>query len=62
MKLSEGKKVRSCPLKIKIDDHYETVIRREIMKSGMVDHVWKKKYGKQQGRKMAILLLVIIDR
>lgn len=52
MKLSEGKKVKSCHPKVKIDDHCETVIRREIMKSGMVDHVRRNKYGKQQGRKM----------
>ena len=31
------------PLKVRLEEHWKTVVRGEIEKSGMVDHIWKEK-------------------
>ena len=31
------------PLKVRLEDHRKAVVRGEIEKSGMVDHIWKEK-------------------
>ena len=31
------------PLKVKLEEHRKAVVRGEIEKSGMVDHIWKEK-------------------
>ena len=31
------------PLKVRLEEHREAVVRGEIEKSGMVDHIWKEK-------------------
>ena len=32
-----------CPLKVRQQEHQKVVVRGEIEKSGMVDHIWKEK-------------------
>ena len=32
-----------CPLKVRLEDHRKAVVRGEIKKSGMADHIWKEK-------------------
>lgn len=32
----------SRPIKVKLEEHRKAVMRRETMKSGMADHVWRK--------------------
>ena len=32
-----------CPLKVRLEEHWKAVVQGEIEKSGMVDHIWKKK-------------------
>ena len=31
------------PLKVRLEEHQKAVVRGEIEKSGMADHIWKKK-------------------
>ena len=31
------------PLKVRLEEHRKAVVRSEIEKSGMVDHIWKEK-------------------
>ena len=31
------------PLKVRLEEHRKAVVRGEIEKSGMADHIWKKK-------------------
>ena len=31
------------PLKVKLEKHQKVVVRSEIEKSGMADHIWKEK-------------------
>ena len=40
-KIYKGETVR--PLKVRLEEHRKTVVRGEIEKSGMVDHIWKEK-------------------
>ena len=32
-----------CPLKVRLGEHWKAIIRGEIEKSGMADHIWKGK-------------------
>ena len=32
-----------CPLKVRLEEHQKAVVRGEIEKSGMADHIWKEK-------------------
>ena len=32
-----------CPLKVWLEEHWKAVVRGEIEKSGMADHIWKEK-------------------
>ena len=32
-----------CPLKVRLEEHQKAVVRGEIEKLGMVDHIWKEK-------------------
>ena len=34
---------QGCPLKIRLEEHWKAVVRGEIEKSGMADHIWKEK-------------------
>ena len=40
-KVSKGK--TCCFLKVRLQEHRKTVVRVEIEKSGMADHIWKEK-------------------
>ena len=40
-KISKGETVH--PLEVRLEEHRKTVVRGEIEKSGMVDHIWKEK-------------------
>ena len=31
------------PLKVRLEEHWKAVVQGEIEKSGMADHIWKKK-------------------
>ena len=31
------------PLKVRLEEHRKAVVRGEIKKSGMADHIWKEK-------------------
>ena len=32
----------SCPLKVRLEEHRKAIVRGEIKKSGMADHIWKE--------------------
>ena len=34
---------RCSPLKVRLEEHRKAVVRGEIEKSGMADHIWKEK-------------------
>ena len=37
------KGVTGRPLKVRLEEHRKAVVRGEIEKSGMADHIWKEK-------------------
>ena len=35
--------MKGRPLKVRLEEHRKAVVRGEIKKSGIVDHIWKEK-------------------
>ena len=40
-KIDKGETGR--PLKLRLEEHWKAIVRGEIEKSGMIDHIWKEK-------------------